>query len=85
MKLNVNALGLACGIMSGVVVAVMTFTNVLWGYPGSYMGLLSDIYRWGYDVNSYWGILAGLIYGFIDGYVGGIIFAWLYNKLVKSK
>jgi len=26
----------------------------------------------------------GLVWGFVDGAIGGAIFAWLYNTLVKA-
>jgi len=26
----------------------------------------------------------GIIYAFFDGLIGGAVFAWLYNRLVKS-
>jgi len=84
MKLNVNAFGLACGILWGLMVAVLTLTNIWWAYPGSWMNLIADIYKWGYNPTAYSGMIVGLIYGFVDGYIGGAIFAWLYNKLVKK-
>ena len=30
------------------------------------------------------GSVIGLAYGFVDGWIGGAIFAWLYNRLAKA-
>jgi len=29
------------------------------------------------------GILIGAVWGFIDAFIGGVVLAWLYNKLLK--
>jgi hypothetical protein len=29
------------------------------------------------------GSIVGALWGFIDAFIGGVIFAWLYNKLAK--
>jgi len=84
MKLNINAFGLACGILAGVFVAAMTLTNIVWGYPSSWVNLIADIYRWGYHPSSYWAIMIGLIYGFVDGYVFGFLLSWVYNRFTKK-
>lgn len=81
MKLDTKAFGLACGILWGLAVLVMTLW-VLWRGGGHTLVLLDQFY-FGYSI-SYLGALIGLVWGFIDGFIGGCIFAWLYNRLVKS-
>jgi hypothetical protein len=41
--------------------------------------VIGHLYR-GYDVSPL-GSVIGLAYGLVDGGVGGLIFAWLYNFL----
>ena len=88
MKLNANALGLTLGVISGVMIAIVTLLNMWWGYANSYTNLLQDIYSFGskysfgYSV-SYMGAFMGLIFGFIQGYVTGGLVALIYNKFNK--
>ena len=44
---------------------------------------MSSIYP-GYDVGGFGSVIVGTLYGLIDGWVGGVILAWLYNKLVPT-
>ncbi len=80
MSLNKKAFALACGIIWGATILMMTLW-VLWRGGGNTMILLEQFY-FGYSI-SYLGAVIGLIYGFVDGFIGGWIFAWLYNIFVK--
>lgn len=83
MKLNVNAFGLACGILWGIGLFFITWWIIAFEgvtYDRTIIGL---VYR-GYSISP-WGSVIGLIWAFIDGWVGGIILAWLYNILRGSK
>jgi hypothetical protein len=78
MKLNVKALGLAGGIVWGFSIFLLTWWFLLLGHPGNLLGKLGSVYL-GYSVTWY-GAFVGLIWGFVDGFIGGAILAWLYNK-----
>jgi hypothetical protein len=43
--------------------------------------LIGKVYR-GYDISPI-GSRFGLIWGFVDGWAGGAVFAWLYNLIAK--
>ena len=79
MKLNVKALALACGLLWGGAVALATLWLLILGHDGTLIGQLDHFYL-GYSF-SYVGACVGLVYGFIDGAIGGALLAWLYNKL----
>ena len=81
MKLNVKALGLASGIIWGAGIFFMTWWLILLD-PDSGAGLLERVYR-GYDISPL-GSVIGLVWGFFDALIGGLIFAWLYNKLASG-
>ncbi len=83
MKLNVLALGLACGILWGICLAICTLLGVWFDYGKGVLDLVASVYP-GYQI-TYLGSLLGLVYGFVDGLIGGVIFAWLYNLLVRPK
>jgi hypothetical protein len=79
MKLNVKAFGLACGILWGLGLCLLTLWIIAFDGPTGETTFIGRVYR-GYSI-SYGGCIAGLIWGFVDGLIGGVIFAWLYNLL----
>lgn len=80
MKLNIKAFGLACGIVWGLGMFFLTWWLLY--FEGNAAGsiFLSRLYR-GYTVTPV-GSLIGLAWGAIDGWLGGIIFGWVYNTLI---
>ncbi len=79
MKLNVKALALSSGILWGGTVFLATLWLLIRGHDGTLIGRLDHFYL-GYSF-SYAGAFVGLVWGFVDGVIGGAVFAWLYNKL----
>lgn len=78
MKLNVVALALAGGLMWGVVLFLFTLTATATGYGREFVDLVVSVYP-GFSI-SYIGAFIGLIYGFVDAFVGFAVLAWLYNR-----
>jgi len=78
MKLNVKALGLAAGILWGLAIFLLTYWFLLRGFEGKTLARLSNVYL-GYSVTWYGGFV-GLVWGFVDGFIGGALLAWLYNR-----
>ena len=83
MKLNVKVFGLTCGIIWGIGLMIITWWIILWDGSMTASTFIGRVYR-GYNF-TFVGSLYGLIWGFVDGLIGGIIFAWLYNLLAKGK
>ena len=80
-KLNTLKFGIAGGITVGFCVVFTTIFGIYEFFP-EYNNLIVSIYGfWGYSI-SWIGIFLGAIYGFIDGFILTIIFAWAYNKLL---
>jgi hypothetical protein len=80
MKLDTKAFGLACGIIWGLGLFALTWWIIAFEGATGDPTLIGRIYR-GYSISPV-GSLAGLVWGFFDGLVGGLIFAWLYNTLL---
>lgn len=78
MRLNVRALGLAGGIVWGLAIFLTTYWFLVLGHGGTMLSKLSNVYL-GYSVTWY-GAFVGLVWGFVDGFIGGALLAWLYNK-----
>jgi len=82
MKLNTKAFALACGLIWGLGLFFITwFVIALDGATGE-VTVISRVYR-GYTISAM-GSIIGMIWGFLDGLVGGAVFAWLYNSLAGA-
>jgi len=76
--LNAKSLGLAGGVLWGITMFILTLLNLYTGYGSMWAALMVDVYP-GYEVTLP-GSIIGLIWGFVDGFVGLFLLAWLYNK-----
>lgn len=79
MKLNVRAFALACGVIWGVGVFILTWWVIAFEGTTGEPTILGLVYR-GYTISPM-GSLIGTVWAFFDGLVGGLVFAWLYNLL----
>ena len=82
MRLNVKSFALTCGLVWGFGVMAFTWWRILFeGRSDKDDTLLGHIYR-GYSITPL-GSLFGFAWGFFDGLKGGLVFAWLYNRLAE--
>ncbi len=81
MKIDIKALALSIGIIWGLAIFLLTVWFLIMGYDGNLLAKLGSVYL-GYSV-SWFGAFIGLIYGFIDGLIGGALLGFLYNKFAK--
>ena len=79
-KLNLKAFGLASGILWGGGLLFMGLTALVCSWAQPFVDVLSVMYV-GYAAGIV-GALIGAVWGFADAFIGGFIFAWLYNKLL---
>ena len=79
MKLNVKAFALACGLVWGLGLLVLTWWIIAFDGPTDKQTFIGQVYR-GYSI-SLLGSVVGMIWAFVDGLIGGAIFAWLYNLI----
>jgi hypothetical protein len=83
MKLDVKAFGLACGLVWGLGLFCLTWWIIAFDGASRAPTLIGHIYR-GYTISPI-GSLIGLAWALADGFFGGIVFAWVYNKLSGSR
>lgn len=81
MKLNVKAFALACGLVWGLGLFLLTWWIILFEGATGEITTIGRIYR-GFNISPV-GSVIGLIWALIDGTIGGAIFAWLYNLIAK--
>lgn len=84
MRLNVFAFAFTAGLLWSGAILVVAIANGMWPEYGlAFLQLAASIYP-GYtpsaDIGS---VITGTLYGLVDGSVGGAIFAWLYNLLLR--
>ena len=79
MRLNVKAFGLSCGIIWGLGLFLITWWIMAFDGATGETALIGRVYR-GYNISPL-GSIVGLIWAAVDGFIGGVIFAWLYNLI----
>lgn len=84
MKLNAKALALASGILWGLAMLLMTLVNLFHpSYAQQFLQLMSSVYPGYHASRSFSEVIVGTLYGAVDGFFGGLIFAGLYNCFAK--
>ncbi len=87
MKLGVLRLGFTvCVVWGGVVFVVALANMALSGYGAAFLKVIDSIYP-GYHMGQwgFFGVIVATLYAALDGFIAGIIFAWLYNLFGKTK
>ncbi len=79
MTLNVRAFALACGIWWGAGSFLLAWWIMAVGGQVDAPTFLERVYI-GYTYTPL-GSVVGLVWGFVDGLIGGALLAWLYNLL----
>jgi len=79
MKLNVKAFALACALVWGIGLFLLTWWIIACEGATRDVTFLDRVYR-GYSVTPL-GSFIGLVWALADGAIGGAIFAWLYNLI----
>jgi hypothetical protein len=79
MKLNVKAFALASGLVWGFNWFALTWWMMVFDGITNEITIIGRIYR-GWTLSPL-GSLAALLWGFLDGFLLGLMVAWIYNKL----
>ncbi len=84
MKLSLRAFSITAGVIWCAVVLLVGLANHVWPpYGSALLELIASIYP-GYEVSEQINsVLIGAGYALVDGLVGGLIFACLYNRLTS--
>lgn len=81
-KLNEKALAISLGVLWSLAILSLSIIAMMSeNYLHNVVEFFSSVYL-GYTL-SFSGILIGMLWAFIDAAVGGLVLAWLYNKLAK--
>lgn len=80
-KSDVRALALSIGIVWGFSIFIITIISYYTSYATEFLLIIKSIYP-GYQVTIP-GSFIGLIYGFLDGFIGIYLIFILYNIIKK--
>jgi hypothetical protein len=86
MRFNVIQLGLTSAIIWAAAVLLVGIGNLVFsGYGEAFLKFVGSIYP-GYHLGmwGFGGVIVATLYAAIDGFVVGVVFAWLFNLLGKS-
>lgn len=81
MRLHVLGLGIALGIMWGFSILILGLCAMYLNMGTQLVGAFGSIYI-GYEA-TVMGSLIGTIWGLADGFIGGVILAWIYNCVTR--
>ena len=81
MRLPIAAFTLTCGVLWALGLFVVTWWVIAFDGSSSDPTLIGRVYR-GYTFTPM-GSVIGLLWGLVDGLIGGAVFAWLYNALAS--
>ena len=79
MQLNVKAFAITSGLLWGLGLFLLTWWVIIWEGPTGATTPLGHIYL-GYCISPL-GSFVGLLWGLVDGVIGGALFAWIYNTI----
>lgn len=83
VPLAVISFGLAVGLTWALAVFLLGIAAGLFDWGVTVVAVLSSLYI-GYEP-SFVGSVAGTVWAFADGFIGGVIVAWLYNRLLLRR
>jgi len=81
MKWDTKRFALTGGIIWAIILFFTTLASVYSGYGRAFLNGIASMYP-GYSI-SVGGSIVGLIYGFLDVFIGVYVCAFLYKKLGK--
>lgn len=87
MKLDVIRLGFTVSTVWAASVFLTGLANLFWpAYAVGFLKVVDSIYP-GYHFGhgGMGGVLVATLYAAVDGWIVGVVFAWLYNLYTKRK
>jgi hypothetical protein len=84
MKFSVKGLALSFAILWGLAMLGMGLANLGWSnYGQQFLQTMASVYPGYHATRSIVEVIIGTLYGVVDGFIGGGVFAWLYNQFAR--
>ena len=86
MRMDIPAFGLAVGVIWAAAIFVVAVANlVVPGYGRAFLDFAASIYPGFHPGTGAGSVVSGTLWGLVDGFVGGALFAWLYNLIARRR
>ena len=80
-KCDVFALGLGIGILFAAYAFLLGLSALVFDWGTELVEIMGKLYI-GY-APTFLGSIIGAIWAFVDGFIAGVVIAWIYNKFQK--
>ncbi|MGB8769807.1 MAG: hypothetical protein WCC92_09340 [Candidatus Korobacteraceae bacterium] len=85
MQLSLKALGVTGALLWGVAVFICGIANLASAsYAAEFLKVISSIYPGFHASRNFGDVVVGTCYALVDGGLGGLVFGWLYNWIVRQ-
>ncbi len=82
MKLSVRAISITMGLLWAASMLAVGIVNLVSpAYGGDFLRMMSSVWPGFHDSRTWASVVIGTLYGFADGAIGGLIFAWIYDRI----
>lgn len=79
MKSKTQRAAVTGGLLWAILLFLTTLAGVYFNYATNFLNVIVSIYP-GYSI-SLTGSIVGLVYGFLDVFIGVYIFSWVYHRI----
>lgn len=82
MKLSIKGFTLAVALVwAGIILMAGLISIGFPSYGREFLAVCGSLYPGFHPNQTLWSTIVGTLYGLVDGAIGGVIFAWIYNRL----
>jgi hypothetical protein len=80
MRVSVKAVSLSSAILWGAAMLIVGLIHMAdMSYGGDFLRIMSSVYPGADTAPTLGRVVLGTLYGFVDGAIAGMLFAWLYR------
>ena len=86
MKLSIRSFAITCAILWGAAVLLVGLANMIWAdYAVTFLQFVDSIYPGYHATGSFGSVIVATLYAVVDGAIGGLVLAWVYNYFVGKE
>ncbi len=83
MKLSIRGIALTMGLLGAACMLAVGIVNMITpNYGADFLNMMSSVYPGFHYSRTWMSVLIGTVYGFMDGSIGGWVFASIYDWIV---
>ena len=83
LRLDTKRFGIACGLTLSLFTEMIGCAAWWFDWGTELVEVASSLYI-GFEPNGL-GVFIGGVWGFVDGFIGGVLLAWVYNRTLPKR